>query len=61
VYERKGRALVIVASRGIQDTLDGHTANNAKSYLPATARDLAANVVLFALMDKLGSQTKPAK
>lgn len=52
VFMRSGRILVIYAPYGIHDTLDGHTAYGAKSYMPPAARDLAANIVLYALMEK---------
>ncbi|MHC4717735.1 MAG: DUF4159 domain-containing protein, partial [Planctomycetota bacterium] len=53
VYRRKGRILVIHAPFGIHDTLDGHTAHAARSYMPGSARDLAANVVLCALSNRI--------
>ncbi len=43
------RAAAIFAPYGIHDTLDGHTAHGAQSYMPSAAADLAANVVLYAL------------
>lgn len=49
LYVRDGRAVVIHAPHGIHDTLDGHTAHAALSYMPGSARELAANVVLYAL------------
>ncbi|MBN1942892.1 MAG: DUF4159 domain-containing protein [Phycisphaerae bacterium] len=52
VYHRKDNIVMIHAGRGIHDTLDGHTAFGAKSYMPDTARDLAANVVLYAYAGK---------
>ena len=52
LYEQRGRAVVIYAPYGIHDTLDGHTAHGAQSYMPPAARDIAANVVLYALMEK---------
>jgi hypothetical protein len=52
VYHRGGNIHMIHAGRGIHDTLDGHTAFDAKSYMPDSARDLAANVVLYAYAGK---------
>ncbi len=52
VYRRDGRAVVIYARHGVHDTLDGHTAHGAFSYMPASAREIAANVVLHAIMKK---------
>jgi len=52
-YRDKGRIVVIYAPYGIHDTLDGHTAWSARSYMPDTARDLAANVVLSALSNRI--------
>ena len=49
VYRLAGRTVAIHANYGIHDTLDGHTAHDAMSYMPPSARDLAANVVLYAL------------
>jgi len=52
VYARGGRAVVIHAPHGVHDTLDGHTAHAALSYMPGSARDLAANVLLYALSQR---------
>ena len=52
VYDRSGRIVVIHATHGVHDTLDGHTAHGALSYMPDSARDIAANVVLYALTQK---------
>lgn len=51
---REGRILVAFLRFGMHDTLDGHTAYNAKSYMPPSARDIAANIVLSALVSKPG-------
>lgn len=60
LYHRKDNILMIHAGRGIHDTLDGHTAFGAKSYMPETARDLAANIVLYAYAGKPAEpQEKP--
>ena len=64
VYRRHGRAVVIYARYGIHDTLDGHTAHGAYSYMPTSAREVAANVVLYSLMKKPkppATQTAPAR
>lgn len=50
VYLHKGRVAVIMADYGIHDTLDGHTAHKARSFMPPSARAIAANVVLYAAM-----------
>lgn len=68
------RILAIYSPYGLHDTLDGHMAFGAMSFMPTTARDLAANIVLYSLTDKtqpLGTQpasqpasvpaTKPAE
>ena len=52
VYDRSGRIVVIHATHGVHDTLDGHTAHGALSYMPDSARDIAANVVLYALTQR---------
>jgi len=49
VYRQAGRIVAIHAAYGIHDTLDGHTAHGAMSFMPPSARDLAANIVLYAL------------
>ena len=68
VYHRGDNMMIIHAGRGIHDTLDGHTAFGAKSYMPDTARDLAANIVLYAYAGKpkpdaksKAKEKKPAK
>jgi len=43
-----GRILVAYLRFGMHDTLDGHTAYNAKSYMPPAAMDIAANIALYA-------------
>ncbi|MBN1553817.1 MAG: DUF4159 domain-containing protein [Phycisphaerae bacterium] len=58
VYHRGKDILMIHVGRGIHDTLDGHTAFGAKSYMPDSARDLAANVVLYAYAGKPKTDTK---
>lgn len=63
--EEKDRPIVIYAPYGIHDTLDGHAAHGMLSYMPNTARELAANIVLTAIMtpaSPAASQptTKPA-
>ncbi|HUW81181.1 MAG TPA: hypothetical protein VMZ31_00120, partial [Phycisphaerae bacterium] len=52
VYIEGQHARVILARHGVHDTLDGHTAFSAHSYMPADAGQIAANVVLYAMMDK---------
>jgi len=52
LYAKGERTLAIYAPYGIHDTLDGHTAYSAYSFMPRSARDLAANIALYALMDK---------
>ena len=59
LYEEGARAVVIYAPYGVHDALDGHTAHAAKSYMPKAARDIAANVVLYALMEKPKTPEKP--
>ncbi|MCK5113388.1 MAG: DUF4159 domain-containing protein [Phycisphaerae bacterium] len=51
LYEdsKTGRILAIFVRYGVHDTLDGHTPYGAKSYMPKTARGIAANVALYAL------------
>ena len=51
-YHHAGRAMAIYAPFGVHDTLDGHAAHGARSYMPPSARQIAANVVLCALMAK---------
>ncbi|HDY64983.1 MAG TPA: DUF4159 domain-containing protein [Phycisphaerae bacterium] len=57
VYRRDGQISVIYVRNGIHDTLDGHTAYGARSYMPSSAQDLAANIVLYTV----GGKTTPAK
>lgn len=52
VYSEGGRVTVIYAMFGVHDTMDGHTSCKAMSYLPASARDIACNVVLYASIPK---------
>jgi len=47
-YTKDGRVVAVYAPFGIHDTLDGHTAHAALSYLPGAAMDVAANIVLYA-------------
>jgi hypothetical protein len=51
-----GRTAVILAANGIHDTLDGHTAHDGRSYMPDSARELAANIVLYALSSRPAGQ-----
>jgi hypothetical protein len=53
IYQTANRIAIVLAPYGIHDTMDGHTAHGAVSYMPDSARDLAANIVLYAL-DKRG-------
>jgi hypothetical protein len=39
---------------------DGHVPYKAMSYMPTASRDIAANIVLYALMDKPKPEPKPA-
>jgi hypothetical protein len=52
LYKKGGRALAILAPWGVHDTLDGHTAYGAMSYMPDSARDIGANIVLYAMTSK---------
>ncbi len=52
VFIRHKRAVVVYAPYGVHDTLDGHTAHGAFSYMPQAARDIAANIVLYSLIKK---------
>ena len=57
VFERPseqfgGRIVALYARYGIHDTLDGHTTLGQQSYMPSTARDIAANVVLHSMLAK---------
>lgn len=65
IYVRRGMIVAVYARYGVHDTLDGHTAHGALSYMPGTARDLAANIVLYSLLPKprvqsAVAETKPA-
>jgi hypothetical protein len=60
VIVKGGRPVAIFCPYGIHDTLDGHTAAKAHSYMPATARDLAANIILTALMERPKVKPVPA-
>ena len=57
-YEKGGRVVAMYAPYGIHDTLDGHTACKAMSYLPSSAMDIAANVVLYAAV--MGGKPAPS-
>lgn len=61
VFEIGSRPAIFFCAYGIHDTLDGHTAHQAFSYLPSTSRDLSANIVLTALANKdvLGASAAP--
>ena len=50
-YRRGRRVLAVHVRFGMHDTLDGHAVYGAKSYMPASARDIAANVMLYALVN----------
>jgi hypothetical protein len=58
-YRRGERTLAIHIRFGVHDTLDGHTVHGAKSYMPASARDIAANVALYALAEAQKAAAKP--
>jgi hypothetical protein len=47
-----GRILVAYLRFGVHDTLDGHTAYDAKSYMPSAAGDIASNIVLYAKISR---------
>ena len=57
-YEKNGRVVAMYAPYGIHDTLDGHTGYKGQSYLPGSAMDIAANVVLYAAV--MGGKPAPA-
>lgn len=59
VYGRGERYFAILAANGIHDTLDGHTVHGALSYMPRAARDLAANVVLYGMLDQPDETPSP--
>ena len=50
LYEKGGRLVAAYGRYGIHDTLDGHAGTGARSYLPTTARQIAANIVLYSLV-----------
>lgn len=54
--DKAGRVVAVYAPFGLHDTLDGHTAYGAVSFMPPTARRAAENVLLYAL-----AQAKQAK
>ncbi len=49
----KGRILVAMLRFGMHDTMDGHTAYNAQSYMPTSALDIAANIALCAMVSEI--------
>jgi len=49
VYSVDGKIQAVFAPHGIHDTLDGHTALTAMSYMPPSAMSLAENIALTAL------------
>ena len=51
LYEdaKTGRILAVFTRYGVHDTLDGHTPHGARSFMPDTARGIAANVALYAM------------
>ena len=55
-----GRIAALYARYGIHDTLDGHTVDGALSFMPASARDIAANVVLYSLLARPAAATQSA-
>lgn len=62
IYEEGGHPRVIISTFGVHDTLDGHTAWSAMSFMPEDAGQIAANVVLYAMMEKPippGPSTQP--
>ena len=48
-YRRSGRTVAVHVRFGVHDTLDGHTVHAARSYMPPSARNIAANIALHAL------------
>lgn len=58
-YEKNGRIQVLYGPYGIHDTLDGHTAYAALSYMPGSAMDIAANVVLYAYVHGTDAKRAP--
>ncbi|MCK4600986.1 MAG: DUF4159 domain-containing protein, partial [Phycisphaerae bacterium] len=61
IYLQNDRIVAIHAPYGIHDTLDGHTAHDAKCYMPDSARNIAGNIALYALMEKPKPKPKPKK
>ena len=47
IFQVRDRPAVVYSNRGLHDTLDGHAAYGSVSYLPDTARAIAANVMLY--------------
>lgn len=56
VYEKKDRPQVVYCPYGIHDTLDGHTAYDAMSYLTMPALDIAENIALYAFVNSTSGQ-----
>lgn len=53
-------ARVVIGRNGIHDTLDGHTNIRSLSYMPSSAGQIAANVVLYSIMDRPKPPPAPA-
>jgi hypothetical protein len=51
---------IIFARNGVHDTIDGHTSWRGMSYMPGSAAQLAANIVLYATMDRPAPPPPPA-
>ena len=60
LYTETGAARVIFARNGIHDTLDGHMSWTGLSYKPAIAGQIAANVVLYAMMERVKPEVPAA-
>lgn len=52
LYTEADRPTILIADYGIHDTLDGHTSVDGISYMPKTAREIASNIVLLAMVQK---------
>ncbi len=52
LYLRGEDVRIVHAQHGLHDTLDGHTTYGARSYMPDSALDLAANIALYAFAGK---------
>lgn len=48
VYQDGSTVRAIYSAYGVHDTIDGHIAYGSMSYAPASAMDIATNIVLFA-------------